>query len=273
MRHKLHLLFWVGLFSLLSGAEAQAQINVESFAAQSTEAGWGAYAKGSGTFMSGNVNLLYLRTDLGVRYLTLHEGASSAEENPYFKDRVLLTGYYTRKEAGDAILDNEWYVHLRYTRMQWKKLGADFFVQQQFDEFHRLISRTLLGSGVRGVAFNTKDIGLWFGSGYMAESEVRNLPELSNEPVEVFNHRWSNYATLNWNIVPGRVHLSNTLYYQPRLDDFNDIQALDEGKINLPISERISLGLSWVLRYDSMPPADVAPLDVKLLGFVNVILL
>ena len=116
------------------------KINVESFASQSTESGWGAFVKGSGTLMSGNVDLLYLRSDLGVRYLTLHDGTGDENENAYFKDRFLLTGYYTRKEAGEAILDNEWYLHLRYTRMQWKNVGLDVYVQQQFDEFHRLIS-------------------------------------------------------------------------------------------------------------------------------------
>ncbi len=262
----------IGMVALWSPS-AFAQINVESFAAQSTESGWGAYLKGNGTFMSGNVNLLYLRSDLGVRYLTLHDSDGDEAENAYFKDRVLLTGYYTRKEAAETILDNEWYLHLRYTRMQWKHVGADFYVQQQFDEFHRLISRTLLGTGIRGVVFNNKRVGLWFGSGYMAEAETRNLPELSEEPVDVQNHRWSNYATLSWHIVPDHLHLSNTVYYQPRFDDFNDIQALGEGKVNVPVSDRISLGLSWVLRYDSMPPADVEPLDVKTLGFINIILL
>ena len=273
MRSKIKIMFALIAMVALWSPSAFAQINVESFASQSTEAGWGAYVKGSGTFMSGNVELLYLRSDLGVRYLTLHDASDNENENAYFKDRVLLTGYYTRKEAGEAILDNEWYLHLRYTRMQWKNLGADFYVQQQFDEFHRLISRTLVGTGLRGVVFNNKTIGLWFGSGYMAEAETRSLPELSEEPVDVQNHRWSNYLTLNWQIIPERLHFSNTAYYQPRFDDFNDIQALNEGKLNVPMSDKISVGASWIVRYDSMPPADVQPMDVKILGFVNVIIL
>lgn len=270
--NKYTLLFFA---AFLWSVSAQAQINVESFASQSTESGWGAYVKGSGTFMSGNVNLLYLRSDLGIRYLTLHDDAAAedSDENPYIKDRVLLTGYYTRKEAGEAILDNEWYLHLRYTRMQWKHFGADFYVQQQFDEFHRLISRTLVGSGMRAVVFNNKKIGLWFGSGYMAEAETRSLPELSTEPVDVQNHRWSNYATLNWQIIPEHLHFSNTAYYQPRFDDFNDVQALNEGKLNVPISDKISVGGSWIIRYDSMPPADVEALDIKALGFINITIL
>jgi hypothetical protein len=81
--------------------------------------------------------------------------------------------------------------------------------------------------------------------------------------------RWSNYVNV-------RVRLSETSYIrttgyvQPRLDAFADVRILNETRLSVAITKRVSLQIRFDLYYDSRPPDNVEDLDVALRNGLSV---
>lgn len=244
--------------ALLSGAPAQAQINVEPLVNKLDE-GLGLDTRAGVDVNRGNTEILTLKGSATLHAMTFHERPPEDPNPPLLRHRLLLSARATRKSANGELAQNDGFGHLRATTMWHPRLGAEAFTQLQFDEFRLLKRRTLLGSGLRVVAVNRAAVQLWFGTGYMAEWEERNVEP--PDEVHVLNHRSTSYATIRWNLAE-RVSLLSTGYIQPRIDAPRDIQLLSESAFSVRLSENLALSIDLTVRHDSRPPDTIKATDI-----------
>lgn len=242
-------------------ALAHAQVNTENLAALAEAEGFGLTLAAGSNFTYGNIDYLDVRGD---GQLQLRDNFDDPpNDQSWFRDRALLSFHGAfRTNQGDTLLD-ERLVHFRYTHMFVPRVGVEGFGQAQNDAILLLKWRVLAGGGARVVAVNEKWLGLWAGSGYMAEYEDRNVPVGGPDEPVVLNHRWTNYVSVRASLIEDRLNLLNTAYVQPRWDDFGDVQFLDEASLEAMVSEALSITSALRLRNDSRPPADLEPLDAR----------
>ena len=141
--------------------------------------------------------------------------------------------------------------------------------QHEFNEFTRLFSRTLFGTGVRSRMLLRQSFSIYYGTAYMLEHERVDVQTGSGGAPKVRSHRWSNYLTVRWNI-SGTANLVNTVFAQPRFDYFDDFRILNESELQSRISERLLLALSLSLRHDSVPPLGVKMTDLEIRNSITI---
>ncbi len=247
---------------------SHAQVNVESLSETIDKPGLGLSAKSNLSYASGNVNLLGLRGQAAAYYATKHPDAPPEADVFWFRDRILLHGSAGITKAEGRQVANDGFGHVRFTHMQWLRVGGEVFGQAQYDYFRLLQRRLLGGTGARVVLSNIPSFRSWFGTGYMFEFERRNIPAENRppagpDPTNMTNHRWNNYVTLSVTIVPDVLELLSTTYVQPRWDDFRDVQVLEEGSLQVKVVEHVSLSTDVTLRYDSRAPVSVSRRDLR----------
>jgi hypothetical protein len=252
-------------------------VNAERLRGEAPANGWLASLDARFALARGNVD----RLDLGygglLQYQTLHPAGVGfgrrrpvAGADPFFHDRWLLLtdGAFTRV-SGNSII-NRGFAHARYTRMWIPRLGSDLFVQEQFNEFTRLKARIVGGVGARIDAIHRRIVQSWLGSGYMAEYELNDTVLGDPHPSRVVNHRWTNYGVLQIRLLDRTLVFRNTVYAQPRFDDFTDIRVLDNAQLEARVAGGVlAVGLDFGLEYDSRPPQEIQRLDLALGSYVR----
>ncbi|MCB9687423.1 MAG: DUF481 domain-containing protein [Alphaproteobacteria bacterium] len=247
------------VWAALAGA-AWAQVNAETLAPDAEAPGLGLGWRGSFNLAYGNADLVDVGNDLSTQW-TDGFAAPPDDGRYWFRDRVLLYGHQLdRWVTGDVVLA-ERFVHLRYTRMLVPRFGLDVFGQAGNDVSLLLLARVVGGGGVRVVAIRSDTFELWGGTGAMAEWEHRDVPE-AEEPY-MLNPRSTTYVTIRWDVVPDRFVVGGTGYLQPRFDDPADVQILEESRADVKLTDALSVGMAFRLRYDSRPPGELEPLDIR----------
>ena len=247
---------------------ARAQVNAETLVEGVTKPGWGGGGKSTFALARGNVDLLEVRGDLSTYFATSHPDAPEGADRFWFRDRVLAYGSAGLKILGGQRAANDGYGHLRYTRMQWLRFGGEVFAQAQYDLFRLLQRRLLVGAGLRVVFANYERFRGWLGTGALIEFERRNIapenrPPLGPDPVDMTNPRSSSYVTLLIPLIPNHLSLLSTAYVQPRWDRFRDVQILEETKLQVKVTDHLSLTTDLSVRFDSRPPRTVERTDVR----------
>ncbi len=250
------------LAALLGGATASAQVNAETLAPVAEAPGLGLGWRGSFNLASGNADLVDVGNDLTAQWVTGFRAPPDDGEF-WFRDRLLLYGHQLDRWVDDEVVLAERFAHLRYTRMLVPRLGVEGFAQAGNDVALLLLARAVAGGGVRVVALRSEHVDLWGGTGAMLEWEHLDLPEDDPTDPTLLALRSTTYVTLRLLAADGRLTLSDTAYLQPRLDDPADVQVLDEARVDLKVVGSLSVGVALRLRYDSRPPAELAPLDLR----------
>lgn len=270
-RALVHLFCSIACIALLPSA--QAQVNTEALISSGTERHWSGSLDAGADVNRGNTDSTRGTVSAGLRYLTLHEDVEQPEGGePWFFDRFIVSGRYAIQVANDERIANGAFIHSRWTRMWHPNAGHEIYGQLEFDEFRNLALRALIGAGGRFVFFNNELVQMWAGTGYMAEFERFSLSEedeLVFEPTQM-NHRWASYLALKLNDAENRVRWVNTLYFQPRFDDFSDIQALYDSTLKVTVLGPLTLSSSLNLQFDSDPPPGIEKLDVRVLTSLGV---
>ena len=265
------ILLWLGALLALSSPlrTAHAQMNVEALATTVEEAGLHGTAAALLSLEVGNVQMVDVSGDVSLVYSTAHPDAPSEAAGFWFRDRLLSYGNAGFKQTTDAPIANRAHIHIRYTRMQWTKIGGEVFTQVQYDEFRLLERRVLGGAGARFVLAGFPHFSSWFGTGYFVEEEQREIPPedqppMGPDPLHMLNHRWSNYLTLMATQESHQLSFINALYVQPRLDNPADIQILNELTMQVQLAEHFSFTLGVSVHFDSRAPRSVSEFDVAL---------
>jgi hypothetical protein len=103
---------------------------------------------------------------------------------------------------------------------------------------------------------------------YVHTSLAASVADRPVRPADV--HRLNNYAALLLVLDPERAALGNTVYFQPRLDDFRDIQILDVLSLDVSITGRVSASLQGTLRYETPVPAPIKRADLVVKNLIGV---
>lgn len=261
------------LASLFIAHAAVAQVNTEAMLSDGRSDPWSVYANFSLALTRGNTQSTRATLGGGGRWLTLFDDPTlPTGGEPWFRDRVMVSGSWALEHANDARVDHIAFIHGRWTRMWLPHVGHEIFAQANFAEFQRLNRRLLLGGGVRAIVFNDAFAQFWFGSGLFAEEEDFDLTDVENPhnyPNNRLNARWSTYVTLKVNAVDQKITLINTLYVQPTLANFGDIRVLYEGRLTARIYKSLAFSFNANVNYDSTPVPGVQKTDIRFGGAIQ----
>lgn len=245
-------------------------VNTERLGATNDRKGWNASLDGSAAVRAGNVDRIDLGFGGGVQYRTFFAQPSKREDTPrYLHDRWLLSSNLALARVnGEDVVDSG-FMHSRYTRMLIPRVGVEVYLQSQYNAFTRLRARMLSGTGARFEITHRRWLSMWGGTGYMAEYEVNETVDNDPHPAETFNHRWANYFAMQSQLIEGQLLLRNTTYVQPRFDDFADVRVLNGSQIEAAVGKVFALGIDVELQYDSRPPREIEPLDLRLSSYIR----
>lgn len=247
---------------LLTTTPATAQVNVETLRGDTPTDGFGAALKTSVELRRGNSELLDMKGTLHLRHQTLFEVPDDAP--PLLRRQTFFTTSYRLATRGDQTSAHTGFAHLRWTEMFRPRLGAEAFLQYQYNELARLNARALGGGGLRALLVNTPSFNLVLGVGAMAEYELINVPDNASDDPETFGVRSTNYLSAALRLFDDNLRLLNTTYFQPLTTAPSDFRLLNELETRVAITEHLSIGLALRLLFDSQPPTSVEPYDLTL---------
>ncbi|MEM9696263.1 MAG: DUF481 domain-containing protein [Myxococcota bacterium] len=267
---KLRLLGSIGgVASLWWGAAPAAgqTVNAEALSKNAFEPGFGGSVTSSLALSQGNISLLDVSGSLTLQYLTLHEQSEKekqAQRLPFLKHRGLFVTNARNAERDDSTFFNQAFAHLRYTGMFNPRIGPDIFAQYQFNEFLRINTRFVAGGGPRVEVVHEPTFQVSLATTYMFEFEQLDEEFGTTDDLETTAHRSNNYFVTRVSALDDTVLIQHTVYYQPRFDRWRDYRILNDIEVDIVVKEWLTVGGSLSERYDSRPPTNVSPLDLRL---------
>ena len=153
--------------------------------------------------------------------------------------------------------------HYRRTYLFSDWLSPEWYAQANYDRSQKLTSRFIVGGGARTPVGEGRWGRLAAGTALMLEYERLQLPDTAVHPRSTLTVRSSTFLTFR--VVPNdQLVITSTTYLQPQLSDPGDLRMLENFGLATPVSDRLSLTVSFDLRYDSRPPDGIASLDTRL---------
>ena len=166
-------------------------------------------------------------------------------------------------KADDIVNEDAVFWHGRLTHDYTVRTASEMFIQYEEDEFTHLQFRALTGAGLRRNLFVDQESILFsYGLGGFREKEKVDL--ISFETTD-YTTRFNLYYSYKHALNPQLV-ISNTAYYQPAYDDFDDYRLLFNLAMNVRINNKFSLQVDYQLRRDNEPPENlflIVPLNIK----------
>jgi len=246
---------------LMSLHELVSQVNVEDLRRTIGEEGIRLTFGLDFTYKDGNTEEVKIEPNFQLDY-----------KHHSFYSFIYIDGTY--KESNYLLSDNNAKIHYRFVYHLTDLLNPEIFLQTEFDQFIELKERDLAGGGMRFVLVeyaadkdSSKKIGLSFGLGAMYEYELINgNPDYSNN-----NARFTNYISFKWKPADSFV-CATTTYYQPKMNDWNDIKAYTESEFAFYIGSHFAFTFDLTWKYHSNPPTSVKPYDIELSNGIIVLL-
>jgi len=232
-------------------------VNVQSVLATDVEEGLSASFTGTVDWRTGNSNVLLGSLATVARY-----------RHGDHLGFAMLRGELGRSNGNRNIART--FAHLRYRYLLSERWLGETFAQHEYDEFRRLETRALFGVGPRYVFFDNKKIQLSAAIAYMFEIEDLNNSEAAVDAgVTNYQHRISSYLLATVKLADNLEFLE-TVYAQPRIDDPDDIRVLNENRLVVKVSEKVSINTSFVLSYDAEPPDTTARTETALRSSITI---
>ena len=232
------------------------QVNIEALRTEHTDSGFVGSMGADLTLRTGNVELIKLKANARLE----HIGESATW--------LLLTQGDLGFVGGERF-SNDGLLHIRHGMVVTSIVTLEGFAQVNYDRARLLKFRGIAGAGPRLYLVSDQGQGFSLGAAYMYEHEVLDLPATAIHPLKSEVHRASFYGVAKLSAGP-RVVFASTTYFQPRLDEFEDMRVLNNTGMAIAVSGRISLVLRFNLRYDSRPPDGVAGLDTELTNGLSI---
>jgi len=161
-------------------------------------------------------------------------------------------------ETNDNEDTNKLYLHIRHIHALTKQtIRYELFGQVEEDQFKRIKNRTLLGAGLRFKVLQIfKDAKGYIGIGAFGESIRYTTPQ---DPSE-FNTRLNSYLAYSMKLGDD-ARLAYTLYYQPKINQFNDYAMSHKVELQLHIYQELFLSFKISYDVDSYPAIGVSDYD------------
>ncbi len=197
----------------------------------------------------GLIDLGFNLTENGNSIINLHGGASI--EFVKGKHWFLSLSRFNLFQANKQDFINNGFQHFRYNYRINQIFAFESFTQSQYNERLNLRLRFLVGTGFRLTIFKKEKHHAHLGIAYMQEYNKENDPER-----EFRDHRLSNY--FSFSIQPfANARLSSTSYFQPVLNDFNDLRLSSQTTLAIKLTSKLSFTTSFNITYDSRVPEEV----------------
>lgn len=237
------IIIYISCFSTLLFS----QVNTEQYRKDSVKLGLTGNMKLEAIAVTGNTDFQLL--DIGGR-LNYNYGDD-------YTFLVLDAGYGW--ESGNPFV-GQLFAHLRHVITPAHLYQVELFTQFDNNKKRRLLSRELIGGGIR-LRLITEDIFKFrVGVAYMFEAEDYDLPASSIHGSSTKAHRMSSYLTFNYDIQANLSFVSVT-YYQPKLDNWSDYKIVSENAFVIDAGKVVDFYLKFNLRYDSFPPDGIKGID------------
>lgn len=244
-------LILLAIFVLSSASATARVVNIQSLIRPDMPEGLQGEVGGSVNYRTGNIDLLIGKTSL----------LASARSG----DHVVISSSLAELgvKGGEDFMERM-FSHLRYQWIVNPALTWETYGQIATDRFKRLKLRALAGTGPRMSLVQGPAVNVAFGLSYMFESEELNGSEtLADGGKTDQANRLSSYLMAKFMISPD-IGLLNTVYYQPRLDDFGgDWRLLNQLDVSLKLSEKFALVVGYEVSYDTAPPESIKELDTS----------
>ena len=228
------------LFTFGFSFESQAFINIETIRKEKGEGFFGRSAfRVSG--QSGNTN----KFTGNVSSLNIQRGS---------RDEVLMLGNFVYSETFGIKDTNNGQAHLRYVFNSREVFAYELFSQIEFDKFKDLNDRTLFGATIRQRLFLDDEDSFFVGYGgfYEMEHYTNNIHR--------FRVRGNVYLSFVKRLFD-RVSATAIAYYQPAYNRLGDFRVRFEGGMNVDLSKRLALELTYTIAHDNQLPVDVVKTD------------
>ena len=152
---------------------------------------------------------------------------------------------------------NNIYLHIRHIHaLNAKTLRAEGFVQVQSDRFKQIRRRSLLGADLRYKLEFLKNAKGYIAGGLMGEK----IDYISTVDSDENNIRVSSYLSYSIDLTKD-AQLSALVYYQPKVDDFNDYINTNKVTLELKVYKELYLNFGISYDIDSKPPVGVKSND------------
>lgn len=146
---------------------------------------------------------------------------------------------------------NNWLVHLRFNYRLTRVIRLETFVQSQGNQLLDVSGRHLFAAGLRFKVISSERVRLYLGNSYMYEEEISDA---INQ--QFYNHRNNAYMSLSVVLPKSKINITNILYYQPLYNDIGNYNISEQFKIEVPLSEKISVNSSFYYFFDSQTPGN-----------------
>lgn len=239
--------FSVMLFCFTISTQAQL-LNVEGVRASGDSAGW--YGE--------------LEFDLALKGYNERVLEFTNESNlSYFSDRhayMLLNSLNFVNIDGNSLISSG-YLHLRSTFLRNGKWSPEAFTQYQYNRNLGLNDRALGGAGIKYRFHRSEKWQASVSTAFMYELEewqLANQPSIKNE-----------YLKSSSNIsLRGKISDTASFlligYYQARPDQFFKARSIVETELEMDITKRVAVSISFVASYDAAPIIDIPNLTYEL---------
>ena len=167
--------------------------------------------------------------------------------------RLIAAG--NRTTRGGAETARSSLAHLRHNYLLNQRWATLAFLQFQKNPFQKLESRFLLGLGGRWRAVKGKSAVLDLGAAHMFEQE-----KIQGGGGFAKAQRLSSFLSLQLTVREGVV-IDCLVFYQPRWNDFGDWRIHGETKLEVALSDALSLFTGYNLDHNSRPPTGVDKTD------------
>jgi Protein of unknown function, DUF481 len=241
---------------LTSSGVAHAQVNAEPLRKKLESKSWSVTLQASLDARTGNTEGLDASGSGGVGF--------ASGRNLGF---VFGSAEFAR--FNDVTSVDKSFVHARYNYEILTWLWGEAFVQLQSDQFQRILLRDLAGVGPRVALYQSKELDLYVGTGWMVEHDAIDVLPGSNDLADYYAQRWNNYVSVSYEL-DTRISVGSTAYVQPRWNDFGDFRVLEETAVTFKVTKVLSASILGDYHYDSRPPTGVLSTDVEIKNVLSV---
>ncbi|WP_029038770.1 DUF481 domain-containing protein [Salinimicrobium xinjiangense] len=160
-----------------------------------------------------------------------------------------VLGNYKLIDSESGNLQNAWFLHGRFNFKFSQLLRFESFIQGQYNQLLIVEQRNLVGAGLRVKWVDKERFSGYAGNSYMYEVEYSDRAGTTN-----YNHRNSTYFTLSYTTGSKKFSVTNTVYYQPLYRHFEDYRILEQFRLDVPLSNWLSVFTLYNYYFDSKTP-------------------
>jgi hypothetical protein len=181
-------------------------------------------------------DILFNYTDTNNDYvLRLGSNITTQFKSKDLNEIYFLTCNYDLVRTDEKDVQNSWFLHARYNHELSNLFRLEAFMQNQNNTQLTIISRNLVGAGLRFKLINKERTKAYFGNSYMYEIE-----KLNGIDQWFYNHRNSSYLSLTQAFEKAHLDIIATIYFQPLYRDIENHRILCQFKAEIPLTNHIS---------------------------------